>query len=41
MLPSEHFVGAQLLGIALNGLLIPLLALILLISAIKVWRHEV
>ena len=35
------FIGAQLLGIVPENLLIPLLALILLISAIKVWRHDV
>jgi uncharacterized protein len=35
------FIGAQLLGIVPESLLIPLLAIILLISAIKVWRHEV
>ena len=35
------FIGAQLLGIVPESLLIPLLAVILLISAVKVWRHEV
>lgn len=34
------FVGAQLLGIVPNGVLLPLLAIILLLSAIKVWRHR-
>ncbi|WP_374629417.1 sulfite exporter TauE/SafE family protein [Pannonibacter indicus] len=33
------FIGAQLLGIVPNGVLLPLLAIILLLSAIKVWRH--
>jgi uncharacterized membrane protein YfcA len=34
------FIGAQLLGIVPNGALLPLLAIILLLSAIKVWRHK-
>ncbi|MBY3313856.1 sulfite exporter TauE/SafE family protein [Rhizobium laguerreae] len=34
------FVGAQLLGIVPNGVLLPLLAVILLISAVKVWHHR-
>lgn len=34
------FVGGQLLGLVPNGVLLPLLAAILLISALKVWRHE-
>lgn len=33
------FVGGLLLGIAPNGVLLPVLAMILLISAVKVWRH--
>jgi len=33
------FIGGQLLGIVPSGLLLPGLALILVISAIKVWRH--
>lgn len=33
------FVGAQLLGLVPSGLLLPLLAIILLLSAVKVWRH--
>lgn len=33
------FVGAQLLGIVPSGVLLPLLSIILLLSAIKVWRH--
>jgi uncharacterized membrane protein YfcA len=33
------FVGGQLLGVVPTGLLIPLLATILLVSAAKVWRH--
>lgn len=33
------FIGARLLGIVPNAVLLPLLAAILLISAIKVWRH--
>jgi uncharacterized membrane protein YfcA len=34
------FVGAQLLGLVPNTILLPVLAVILLLSAIKVWRHE-
>ena len=34
------FVGSQLLGLVSTHLLMPLLATILVISAIKVWRHE-
>jgi uncharacterized membrane protein YfcA len=34
------FIGAQLLGIVPNAVLLPLLAIILLISAVKVWRHR-
>ncbi|WP_027668455.1 sulfite exporter TauE/SafE family protein [Rhizobium leguminosarum] len=34
------FVGGLLLGIVPNGFLLPALAAILLISAIKVWRHS-
>ncbi|TDR93076.1 sulfite exporter TauE/SafE family protein [Enterovirga rhinocerotis] len=33
------FIGGQLLGIVPSGVLLPLLAVILLISAVKVWRH--
>lgn len=35
------FIGAQLLGMVPESILIPLLAVTLLISAIKIWRHEV
>ncbi|MFN3634364.1 MAG: sulfite exporter TauE/SafE family protein [Rhizobium rhizophilum] len=34
------FVGAQLLGIVPSTVLLPLLAIVLLVSAIKVWRHR-
>jgi len=34
------FIGGFLLGILPSGVLLPALALILLISAVKVWRHE-
>jgi uncharacterized membrane protein YfcA len=34
------FIGAQLLGIVPSAILLPGLAAILLISAVKVWRHE-
>ena len=33
------FLGGQLVGMVPSGLLLPLLAVILVISAIKVWRH--
>lgn len=33
------FVGGLLLGIVLNSVLLPALAVILLLSAVKVWRH--
>lgn len=34
------FIGGQLLGIMPNGVLLPALAVILLVSALKVWRHK-
>lgn len=34
------FVGGLLLGLVPNGVLLPALALILVISAVKVWRHS-
>lgn len=34
------FIGGMLLGIVPNGVLLPALAIILLISAVKVWRHS-
>lgn len=34
------FIGAHLLGIVPNSVLLPILAAILLISSIKVWRHR-
>lgn len=34
------FVGGLLLGVVPNGVLLPALAMILLISAVKVWRHS-
>jgi uncharacterized membrane protein YfcA len=33
------FVGGLLLGIVPNSILLPALAVILLLSAVKVWRH--
>jgi uncharacterized membrane protein YfcA len=36
---AGSFIGAQLLGIVPNTVLLPLLAVVLLISAVKVWRH--
>jgi uncharacterized membrane protein YfcA len=34
------FIGSQLLGLVSNGVLLPLLAALLLISSVKVWRHK-
>jgi uncharacterized protein len=34
------FVGGRILGLVPNSLLLPLLAIILVLSAIKVWRHR-
>lgn len=34
------FVGGYLLGIVPAGVLLPSLALILMVSALKVWRHS-
>jgi uncharacterized protein len=34
------FIGGQLLGIVPTPVLLPLLALILVLSAVKVWRHQ-
>ena len=34
------FIGGQLLGVVPSGLLLPALAVILLVSAVKVWRHK-
>lgn len=34
------FIGGLLLGIVPNGILLPALAIILVISAVKVWRHS-
>jgi len=33
------FIGGLLLGIVPSGILLPLLAVILVVSAVKVWRH--
>lgn len=37
---AGSFIGAHLLGIVSNAVLLPALALVLLISAVKVWRHH-
>jgi uncharacterized membrane protein YfcA len=34
------FIGALLLGLAPTAILLPLLAALLVISAVKVWLHE-
>lgn len=36
---AGSLIGGRLLGLVPNGVLLPLLALILLVSAVKVWRH--
>ncbi len=33
------FIGGQLLGVIPSGVLLPMLAIILILSAVKVWRH--
>lgn len=37
---AGSFVGGQLLGLIPNSILLPLLAVILLLSGLKVWRHR-
>ena len=34
------FIGGRLLGLVPNSVLLPLLAVILLLSAVKVWRYR-
>ncbi len=34
------FIGGLLLGLVPNAVLLPLLAALLLLSAVKVWRHQ-
>jgi uncharacterized membrane protein YfcA len=34
------FIGGRLLGLVPNALLLPLLAVILMLSAVKIWRHK-
>jgi uncharacterized membrane protein YfcA len=34
------FIGGRVLGLVPNTILLPLLALILVLSALKVWRHK-
>lgn len=36
---TDTLIGALLLGVIPNLILIPALALLLLLSAIKLWRH--
>jgi uncharacterized membrane protein YfcA len=36
---AGSFIGARLLGLVSSALLLPLLAIILMVSAVKVWRH--
>ena len=37
---SLGFIGGQLLGFVPTPVLLPLLTLILVLSALKVWRHQ-
>lgn len=37
---AGSFIGGQLLGLVPNSVLLPLLAVVLLLSALKVWRHK-
>jgi len=37
---AGSFIGATLLGIVPGDLLLPALAAILLMSAVKIWRHR-
>ncbi len=37
---AGSFVGGRLLGLVPNAVLLPLLAVILVLSAFKVWQHE-
>ena len=37
---AGSFIGGQLLGFVPSGVLLPLLAAILVVSAVKVWKHE-
>lgn len=37
---AGSFIGAHLLGVVPSAILLPALAVILLISAVKVWRHQ-
>jgi uncharacterized membrane protein YfcA len=34
------FIGGRMLGLVPNSILLPILAALLLVSAVKVWRHE-
>lgn len=34
------FIGGRLLGVVPSAILLPLLAIILIVSAVKIWRHE-
>ena len=34
------FIGGRLLGLVPSAVLLPLLAVILILSAVKVWRHH-
>jgi uncharacterized membrane protein YfcA len=34
------FIGGRLLGLVPNAILLPLLAVILVLSAFKVWQHQ-
>jgi uncharacterized protein len=34
------FIGGRLLGLAPNAILLPLLAVILVLSAVRIWKHR-
>ncbi len=34
------FIGGRLLGLVPNAVLLPLLAIMLVLSAVKVWKHK-
>lgn len=37
---DRSFIGEQLLGIVPSAVLLPILAVILVLSAVKIWRHR-
>jgi uncharacterized membrane protein YfcA len=39
VMAAGSIIGGRLLGLVPSSILLPLLAVILLVSAVKVWRH--